>query len=41
MIYQHVGGGSVSIEDVSGDSGLIDAVEGAVEEAVDGIEDLL
>ena len=40
MTYQHVEGGSVSIEEVSGDSDLIDAVEGAVEEAVDEIEDL-
>ena len=40
MTYQHVEGGSVTIEEVSGDSGFIDAVEGAVEEAVDGIEDL-
>ena len=40
MTYQHVEGGSVTIEEVSGDSGLIDAVEGAVDEAVDEIEDL-
>ena len=41
MSYQHVEGGSVSVEEVRGDSGLIDAIEGAVEEAVDEIEDLL
>ena len=40
MTYQHVEGGSVSIEEVRGDSGVIDAIEGAVDQAVDEIEDL-
>ena len=40
MTYQHIQGGSVSIEEIRADSGLIDAIEGAVDQAVDEIEEL-